>query len=210
MCCTASRAPSSVSVDNIVGTGAFFIIRQLSPQNAGKLILGHVGPCQDAGALCVRINRHHRHGIQPGISVNFKEKRDVQQEDRIIVGCDVIAPVSGNQRMNDPFQRREDKRVGRDRVLQKRARDGPVHHHIRQDLLYRGDSGATGRIKPMHCGIRIPNGHAHVHEHLGGRGLAHPDGSGKSQKKAHAITALRRSSSTSGRRPNHRSNPGTP
>ena len=84
-----------------------------------------------------------------------------------------------------------------------------VVEHERAD---RGHACTAGCIEPVDSRIRVPDRNTGFGEHGSGRALAHADRACQSDdhRAFHAErTALRSSSSTSGRRPNHRSNPGT-
>ncbi len=64
----------------------------------------------------------------------------------------------------------------------------------------------------MHGGVGVPDRHPGLGEEAGGRGLAHADRAGEAEPigpRGHASTAARSAASTSGRRPNQRSKPGT-
>ena len=68
-------------------------------------------------------------------------------------------------------------------------------------------------LKPVHRRIRVPDRMTQVAEHGGGGRFPHADAAGQAQPVTHARhpqarTAARRSSSTAGRMPNQRSNPG--
>ena len=107
----------------------------------------------------------------------------------------------------DPGQRAG---IGGDPVLQCGPVDAALPQRGRAKRGQRCNRRTAWRIKPMHGCIGIPDGNAFVAEQGGGCRFAHANGSGQAKaERAHALrTAARVASSTSGRWPNQRSNPG--
>ena len=100
----------------------------------------------------------------------------------------------------------------RERFAQPLAVDAAGRHRRRHQIGERLGAAAARSVEPMHGGVGVPDRHAGRGEEAGGGGLAHADRAGEAEPigpRGHASTAARSAASTSGRRPNQRSKPGT-
>ena len=176
-----------------------------------EVFLGHAGAGHDAGALDRGRGRDHGHPVHSAFRAGLVKQGDVQNHDgRGIMPGDESGAVGRDQRMHDPFKGLKSIGTVGQHKAQGGAVDAAILQHARKGRSDGRDRIPARRVKPMHRRIRVPDRMAKIAKHLRCGRFAHADAAGQAQPKAHARTARRRSSSTSGRWPNQRSNPGAP
>jgi len=205
------RRHAGAGRDDEIGGPNFHRIGPLLGTNGGQLGRTHPRPPQHPLGLKKGRRHHHRHPVAAALAVGFEQERDIEHHQpgpppRLT--AQECALGAAHQGMQDGLQPPKRGRIAEHLGTQSGAIDRPRHHASgkgRPDCRHRR---AAPSQQPMNGGVGVMNRQAPAPQHAGGGAFALANRAGQTQD-LHASTKSRRASSTSGRRPNQASKPGT-
>jgi hypothetical protein len=162
----------------------------------------HSGPCRERGAVVPRQLSRQRQSCRRGRSPGFEQKGNIENDD-ILAHAHPGTGIGPARRADEYAVRWLPRRSGFFRycALQHRTVDGTVIANA--DGRYRDKrrtARTTGRVDPVHGGVRVPDRDALLLEHRRRRGLSHTDRTGQpDDRPRHDRTAARSSHRHGGR-----------
>jgi hypothetical protein len=198
------RAAPAAGLDHDVGAPALLDFRHLAAADVRELRARHAGPFQHPVRLHDARCRHQDRQVAAPIEPGLEQERHVEHGDaHVIARAALEEPVAflRDQRMQDPLQPAERRRIAEDLAAQRLAVDPVRPGDTGKGRLDRRQRPAARPHQPVDRRVRIIDPAAEPTQHAGRRALAHADRSGEAEDDHRAIassTAARSAPSTAG------------